>query len=62
MSIHDQVMGGNVLKKEMPNGAEMAIHSLVVGDPTMSAVSVLHCFRDDYSWCLPLSSLCDRLR
>ena len=46
----------------VPNGVEMTIRSLVVGDPTMSAVSVLHCFRDDYSWCLPLSSLCDRLR
>ena len=46
-----------MLKESQPNGAEMTIRSLVVGDLTMSAVSSLHCFRDDYySWCLPLSS------
>ena len=36
VSIHDQNAGSNnVLKKEMPNRAELAIRNLVVGDPTM---------------------------
>ena len=45
MSIHDQGMDGNVLKKEMPNGAEMAIYKLVVGDQTMSVKELWVCCR-----------------
>ena len=44
VSIHDQGMNGNVLKKEMPNGAEMAIHNLV-GDPSMSVKEPWACCR-----------------
>ena len=35
VSIHDQGTGDSVLKKEMPNGAEIDIRNLVVGDPIM---------------------------
>ena len=39
MSIRDQEAGSNVLKKEMPNGAEMTKHHLYLGQGT---VVVLH--------------------
>ena len=38
MSIHDQGMGSNVLKKEMLNGVQMTIYNRVVGDPIMWGV------------------------
>ena len=45
VSIHDQDAGGNVLKESMPNGAEMVIHNLVVGDPAMWAKELWVCCR-----------------
>ena len=36
VSIHDQGAGSNALKKSMSNGAEITIHNLLVGNPTMS--------------------------
>ena len=44
MSIHDQARVRQ-RAEEMPNGAEMTIHSLVVGDPTMRVKELWACCR-----------------